>query len=74
MWFDTSSALWAMSAERADYIISKLGTERMMFGTDYPTVTAKDELERFFKLRLSEKQKEDILYNNAVGFLRLNDK
>ena len=74
VWFDTSSALWAMSAERADYIISKLGTERMMFGTDYPTVTAKDELERFFKLRLSEKQKEDILYNNAVGFLRLNDK
>lgn len=71
VWYDTSSALWAMTPERADEIISRLGTSHMMFGTDYPVKYADSELERFYKLRLTEKEREDILYNNAQAFLKI---
>ena len=71
VWYDTSSALWAMTTERADEIISALGTEHLMFGTDYPVKYADSELQRFYKLKLTDKEREDILYNNAVRFLSL---
>ncbi len=72
--YDTSSALWAMTPERADYIISKLGYDKVMFGSDYPVMYPSSDLERFFKLTLTEAQREDILYNNAARFLGLGDK
>ena len=73
VWYDTSSALWAMTPEKADGIIGKLGAENVMFGTDYPVVNTKDELERFFRLRLTDAQREDILWNNAMRFLGFDD-
>ena len=69
LWFDTSSALWAMTPERADEIISRLGVSHMMFGTDYPVKLPETELPRFYRLRLTEKEREDVLYNNAKTFL-----
>jgi predicted TIM-barrel fold metal-dependent hydrolase len=69
VWYDTSSALWAMTPERADEIINSLGVGHMMFGTDYPVKYPDTELQRFYKLRLTEKEREDILYNNAKAFL-----
>ncbi len=71
VWYDTSSALWAMTPERAKELILAYGTDRVMFGTDYPVMNTAGELERFFKIELSEKQREDILYNNAKRFLKL---
>ena len=73
VFYDTSSALWAMTPERADEIISQLGVENVMFGTDYPVVNTREELERFFRLNLTDAQREDILWNNAVRFLKLED-
>lgn len=72
--YDTSSALWAMSPESASRIISKLGAENVMFGTDYPVVNTHEELERFFRLQLTDKEREDILWNNAMDFLSYVDK
>ena len=69
VWYDTSSALWAMTPERADGIISALGVGHMMFGTDYPVKYPDTELPRFFALDLTDKEREDILYNNARTFL-----
>lgn len=71
--YDTSSALWNMTAEKAEYLIDKYGTERVMFGTDYPVMRPEDELERFFGLKLTDSQREDILWNNAVNFLGLGE-
>lgn len=71
--YDTSSALWAMSPESASRIISKLGAENIMFGTDYPVVNTHEELERFFRLQLTDKEREDILWNNAMDFLSYAD-
>ena len=71
VWYDTSSALWAMTMERADEIISALGVEHMMFGTDYPVKYPDTELPRFYRLKLTDKEREDVLYNNAMSFLDL---
>ncbi len=73
VWYDTSSALWAMTPEYADYVVGKLGTEHVMFGTDYPVMNTPEELERLFRLTLTEQQREDILFHNAVRFLRLEE-
>lgn len=72
--YDTSSALWAMTPEYAGEIINRLGSENVMFGTDYPVKNTKEELDRFFAIKLSDKQREDILWNNAIRFLKLEDK
>lgn len=73
VWYDTSSALWAMTPEYADDVVGKLGAEHVMFGTDYPVKNTAEELERFFRLKLTEKEREDILWNNAVRFLHLEE-
>ena len=41
----------------------------MMFGTDYPVKYPDTELPRFFALDLTDKEREDVLYNNARTFL-----
>jgi predicted TIM-barrel fold metal-dependent hydrolase len=71
VYYDTSSALWYQSPEEASDTIHKLGTENVMFGTDYPVKNPKTELELFSRLTLTDKQREDILWNNAIRFLHL---
>ena len=71
--YDTSSSLWLMTPERAVEIIGTLGAENVMFGTDYPVMNPGEELERFFRLKLTDDVREDILWNNAVRFLGLED-
>ena len=68
---DCSSSLYAMTAEKARELIMAYGTERVLFGTDYPMWEIDTEIERFMQIDLSEEQREDILYNNAARmFLR----
>jgi predicted TIM-barrel fold metal-dependent hydrolase len=72
VWFDTSSALWAMTAGYAGELIHRLGTDRVMFGTDYPVMLYESELARFFAIDLTEEERADILWNNAARFLKLD--
>ncbi|MCQ2456096.1 MAG: amidohydrolase [Clostridia bacterium] len=69
VWFDTSSSLWAMDLETANKALSVLGTERLMFGTDYPVKTAGQEIPLFDRLNLSDGQREDVLWSNAIRFI-----
>lgn len=62
---DCSSSLYALTPEKATEIIKKYGSERVLFGTDYPMWTPEEELERFQKLDLTESEKEQILHINA---------
>ena len=71
VWYDTSSALWAMTPEYAGELIRMLGTDRVMFGTDYPVMMPESDIARFLKIDLTEKEREDIFYNNAKRFLGL---
>ncbi len=65
VFFDTSSALKFLPGERAVELIRLLGSERFMFGTDYPMWNAFEELERFFDLQLSVEENKAILSDNA---------
>lgn len=71
LWVDTSSSLYAMSPERAKETIDIFGAENVLFGTDYPMWTAKDELEMFDKINLTQREREMILHENAEKLLGL---
>lgn len=62
---DCSSSLYAMTPEHAAELIRKIGADRVMWGTDYPMWSAKDELERFNKLPLTDEERRLILSENA---------
>lgn len=74
VWYDTSSALWYLSTEEATRIIGKLGHEKVMFGSDYPVMYPASDFARFLKIPMTDGQREDILWNNAVRFLHLEDR
>lgn len=66
---DCSSSLYAMTPEHAAELIRRFGVERVMWGTDYPMWNAKEELERFHALPLTEREREFILSENALKML-----
>ncbi len=68
---DTSSSLYSFPAERAVEAVRRFGVENVLYGTDYPMWTPKDELERFMRLKLSDREREDILWNNAARLFEL---
>lgn len=71
VWYDASSFFWAVTPEKAVEIIRAAGTDRVMYGTDYPLMPIKDYYDLFMKCDLTEQEREDILYNNAKRFLSL---
>lgn len=66
---DCSSSLYALSPERAAELIRKFGADKVMWGTDYPMWNYSDELQRFKKLPLTEKERNMILGENALRLL-----
>lgn len=71
LWTDCSSSLYAISPEHAKRLIDVYGADRVLFGTDYPMWTAEEELERFNKIPLTEREREMILHENAEKLLKL---
>lgn len=71
VWYDNSSALWAMSPERAKELTLACGVDRVMFGTDFPVMKIKDYLELFNKEELDEPVRRAVLYENAKRLFRL---
>lgn len=72
IWFDTSSTLWKLDYPTAEKMINKHGAENFFFGTDYPMWDHCDELNRFMRLKLTDNQREKILYTNAKEFLGID--
>lgn len=71
LYFDTSSTLGMGGKETAIKIFDKFDKTHFFFGTDFPMWGHKDEFERFMELKLSDKVREDILYNNFAKFYGL---
>lgn len=63
---DCSSSLYAISPEKAKELMHAYGTDRVLFGTDYPLWTPESEMERFMQVDLSDEEREDIFYNNTA--------
>jgi len=62
VYFDTSSSLAFIDSATAVDMIRYYGVERFMFGTDFPMWNASEELERFFRLKLTEDERETIFH------------
>ena len=66
IWYDTSSSLMFLSRDEARELLERFGTERFLFGSDFPMWTPGIEVERFLRaeLGLSEAERDAILYDN----------
>ena len=69
--FDVSSSLMFMEDGVAEQYIRAYGAERMAFGTDYPLWDPVTETERFFRLRLTDEEFDQIGHKTAERFLGL---
>lgn len=71
VYFDTSSALFALDPVEASRIIHRHGVDRVLFGTDYPMWDHAEEYARFMKLDLTDGEREKILFTNAAKLLNI---
>ncbi len=67
--FDTSSSLDFMPQEEAVKFIRKHGAENCFFGVDFPMWDHKEELDRFFRLNLTDSENKGILAENFIEWI-----
>ena len=65
LYVDSSSSLYELSPETAVNIIRRYGSDRVLFGSDYPVFSPDIELERFLALPLTDDEKRSILSENV---------
>ncbi len=68
---DTSSTSGFTTPEKFAELIHTFGEDRLIFGTDFPMWDTGSELERFMRVKLSDTQREKILYGNAAKLLKI---
>ena len=68
---DCSSSFYAITFEKARELIMAYGTNKVLFGTDYPMWKPEEELEKFMQIDLTEQEREDILYNNTANLFNI---
>ena len=71
VYFDTCSSLPFISPEKAKELIDMHGADKFFYGTDFPMWDAKSELERFYKIPLTDKEREMILCGNIKRLLKI---
>ncbi len=69
---DTSSTMRFIPVEEMMRLIGVFGTDRILFGSDYPMWDPSDELDRFLALPLGESERKAILYDNAARFFHVD--
>ncbi len=70
---DCSSSFYALSNETVRQIIADYGTDRVLFGTDYPMWNMENEKNRFDSLGYGEEDREKMLWKNAVRVFHLDE-
>ena len=65
LYVDCSSSFYYLSLDTAKEIIKRYGTDKVLFGTDYPMWSPKAELDTFFSLELSDEDNRRVLSENA---------
>lgn len=72
VYMDTSSSLAFLDPAKATDMIRRHGTEKFLFGSDFPMWGHREELDRFLALDLTDEERKAILYNNAARLLGLD--
>ena len=70
VYFDTSSCSWRLAPEDAWRLMRRHGTEKILFGTDYPVSSYAREL-AWLTEGATDAELEQILYQNAIKLLKL---
>lgn len=70
-YLDVSSSMMYTGNKRARELIRIYGAKRILFGSDYPMWSPKEELERFMSLGLSDEENKLILCENAKRILKI---
>lgn len=71
LWVDCSSSFFALNKDEARDLIHAYGADRVLFGTDYPMWSPKEELKVFRSLELDPQEEQAILWNNAARLFNL---
>ncbi len=66
---DSSSTFALVGSRHMKELISLWGSEKVMFGSDYPMWNPSSELENLYSCKLPEEDLEKILYKNALRFI-----
>ena len=66
---DMSSSMHSLGPRRTRELVLAYGTDRILFGSDYPMWEPADELRKFTSLGFSDAQLEDMCWHNAERFL-----
>lgn len=69
---DTSSSIFALGVARAKEIILRYGFDHVLFGTDYPMYSARDELAYLLEMGFTEAEYEKIFSKNARNVFQLS--
>ena len=69
VFFDTAASPYLYSPEIYDRVIDLIGSEKILFGTDYPLLPAKRYLKEIDSLNIEVKLKKQILGENAKQLL-----
>ncbi|MBQ3529205.1 MAG: amidohydrolase family protein [Oscillospiraceae bacterium] len=69
--FDVSSSLMFMGEGVAESYVNRYGAERFVYGSDYPMWDPAEEMQRFLKLKLTDRQFEQIAHKTAEAILKL---
>ena len=73
LYVDCSSTMpFGLPLGKTEELIRRYGAERVLFGTDYPMWSPKKELENFFSLNLTDKERRLILSENAQKLFKLD--
>ena len=70
VYVETSFSLQFLEPDRATAMIRKHGTNRVLFGTDWPWRDQKRELARLARLNLTKQERRQVLWANAARLLR----
>ncbi|HPU41745.1 MAG TPA: amidohydrolase family protein [Acetivibrio clariflavus] len=60
--------------EVVEYVIKKIGADRVVFGSDFPWGSPKHDLARFMEMKLSDTEKSMILGENAIKIFKIKTK
>ena len=74
IYVDCSSSFYAMTPQRIMEMINIFGTDRVLFGSDYPMWDVGEELKIFNTLPLSDEDREKILHKNLEELLSKYEK
>lgn len=73
VYFDTSSSVRMLKPKEARRLIRKHGADKILFGTDYPLSSHKQEFKCLEKLKLTDEEYDMIFWKNAYKLFKIKE-